>query len=54
MRTAYFQCIGGASGDMVLGALIDSGVPLEHVEGALGLMGVRASLLAQARSSAVG
>ena len=41
MRTAYFQSIGGASGDMVLGSLIDSGVPLEHVEGALGLMGVR-------------
>ncbi len=41
MRTAYFQSIGGASGDMVLGSLIDSGVPLEHIEGALGLMGVR-------------
>ena len=41
MRTAYFQCIGGASGDMVLGSLIDAGVPLEHIEGALGLMGVR-------------
>ena len=49
MRTAYFQCIGGASGDMVLGALIDSGVPLEHVEGALGLMGVRGVTLSSSK-----
>jgi uncharacterized protein (TIGR00299 family) protein len=50
MRTAYFQCIGGASGDMVLGSLIDSGVPLEHVEGALGLMGVRGVTLSSAQT----
>ena len=29
MRTAYIQSIGGASGDMLLGALIDAGLPLE-------------------------
>jgi len=28
MRTAYFDCISGASGDMILGALIDTGAPL--------------------------
>ena len=28
MRVAYIQSIGGASGDMVLGALVDLGVPL--------------------------
>jgi uncharacterized protein (TIGR00299 family) protein len=28
MRVAYIQSIGGASGDMILGALIDLGVPL--------------------------
>ncbi len=29
MRLAYIQSIGGASGDMLLGALVDGGVPLE-------------------------
>ena len=29
MRIAYIQSIGGASGDMLLGALVDVGVPLE-------------------------
>lgn len=29
MRVAYIQSIGGASGDMLLGALVDVGVPLE-------------------------
>ena len=34
MRIAYFHCIGGASGDMVLGALLDAGLPVEalHAE----------------------
>ncbi len=26
MRTAYFDCFSGASGDMILGALIDAGL----------------------------
>lgn len=29
MRACYFDCIGGASGDMILGALIDAGLPLK-------------------------
>lgn len=29
MRVAYIQSIGGASGDMLLGALVDLGLPLE-------------------------
>ena len=32
MKIAYIQPIGGASGDMMLGALTDLGMPLEHLE----------------------
>ena len=28
MRTAYFDCFGGASGDMIVGSLLDAGVKL--------------------------
>ncbi len=35
MKTAYFDCIGGASGDMLLGALIDAGLPVAALEGEL-------------------
>jgi len=31
MKVLYFDLIGGASGDMILGALIDSGVPAEKM-----------------------
>ncbi len=30
-KTAYFDTIAGISGDMTLGALIDAGLPLEHL-----------------------
>lgn len=32
MRAAYFQCIGGASGDMILGALVDVGLSVADLE----------------------
>lgn len=35
MKTAYFDCIAGASGDMILGALIDVGLSLETLEARL-------------------
>ena len=35
MNSAYFQCIGGASGDMILGALLDAGLSLDDLRGAL-------------------
>ena len=35
-RILYFDCFSGASGDMVLGALLDAGLPLEELRGALG------------------
>jgi uncharacterized protein (TIGR00299 family) protein len=35
MRVAYIQSIGGASGDMLLGALVDLGLPMETLRGGL-------------------
>ena len=40
MRIAYIQPIGGASGDMMLGALTDLGMPIEHLESELGKLNV--------------
>ncbi len=31
MRIGYLECFSGISGDMVLGALVDAGVPLSHL-----------------------
>ena len=39
-RIAYIQPIGGASGDMMLGALTDLGMPIEHLEAELGKLNV--------------
>ncbi len=40
MRVAYIQPIGGASGDMMLGALTDLGMPIEHLESELDRLNV--------------
>ena len=43
MRVAYFDCFSGASGDMVLGALLDAGLSMDALRrdvGAFGLPGV--------------
>jgi uncharacterized protein (TIGR00299 family) protein len=40
LKTAYLNCIGGISGDMLLGALVDAGVPLEQLDGALQTLNV--------------
>lgn len=31
MKIGYFQCFSGASGDMILGALLDAGLPLDYL-----------------------
>jgi uncharacterized protein (TIGR00299 family) protein len=31
MKLAYFDCFSGISGDMTLGALVDAGVPIDHL-----------------------
>ncbi|MDQ3646571.1 MAG: nickel pincer cofactor biosynthesis protein LarC [Actinomycetota bacterium] len=40
MRVLYFDCVSGAAGDMILGALIDAGAPLEEVRSTLDLLGL--------------
>ena len=39
-RLLYFDCFSGISGDMVLGALLDAGLPLDELKAALGSLAV--------------
>lgn len=39
-RIAYFDCFSGASGDMLLGALLDAGLTLEQLESDLQALGL--------------
>lgn len=40
MRIAYFDCFSGASGDMILGACLDAGYPLERLREGLAALAV--------------
>lgn len=40
MKIAYFDCFSGISGDMVLGALIDLGVPVDVIQAGIDSMGL--------------
>jgi uncharacterized protein (TIGR00299 family) protein len=40
VKTLYFDCFSGAAGDMILGALIDAGLPIDDLRTALGTLGV--------------
>lgn len=40
MKIAYFDCFSGASGDMILGALVDAGLSLEHLRQELAKLGL--------------
>lgn len=53
MTTAYVDTFSGVSGDMLLGALVDAGLPLEELQSALdtlGIQGLRLSSTAERRS----
>ena len=41
MRTLYFDCFAGASGDMILGAMVAAGVDPHALNGQLSLLGVQ-------------
>ncbi|HEY7677033.1 MAG TPA: nickel pincer cofactor biosynthesis protein LarC, partial [Candidatus Methylomirabilis sp.] len=46
VRIGYFDCFSGVSGDMVLGALVDAGLPVADLQGAIGALGVEGIALA--------
>ena len=43
-RVMYFDCFSGAAGDMILGALLDAGLPFDALQQALGSLGVEHEL----------
>jgi pyridinium-3,5-bisthiocarboxylic acid mononucleotide nickel chelatase len=48
-KILYFDCFAGASGDMVLGALLDAGLPLADLDTALGSLMLPGSRLSAER-----
>ena len=40
MKVLYFDCFAGAAGDMILGALLDAGLPFDELQKALGSLAV--------------
>jgi len=40
MSIAYFDCFSGVAGDMVLGSLVDAGMPLEYLKEQLALVDI--------------
>ncbi len=48
-RLLYFDCFSGISGDMVLGALLDAGLPLDDLKRALGSLAMSGYEVSTAR-----
>ena len=48
-KTLYFDCFSGASGDMVLGALLDLGLPIDALREALGSLAVEYGMVTSER-----
>jgi uncharacterized protein (TIGR00299 family) protein len=48
-RILYFDCFNGASGDMVLGALLDAGLPIEELRRALGSLAIDGASISATR-----
>src|SRR6185295_10877617 len=48
-RILYFDCFSGASGDMVLGALLDAGLPFEELRAALGSLAIDGASVSSAK-----
>ena len=44
MRIGYLECFSGISGDMLLGALVDAGVPFDCLERSTAALNVGARL----------
>lgn len=49
MKIAYFDLVAGASGDMILAALVDAGLPFEALQDALALLDLPEFEVTQAR-----
>lgn len=54
MKTAYFDAFSGASGDMILGSLVDAGLDLAALESALGSLGVHGYRLEARKETRLG
>ena len=54
MKIAYFDPVGGASGDMTLGALVDAGAPFEELRAGLGRLPVSGFTVERSRSERMG
>lgn len=54
MKTAFFDCIFGISGDMILSALVACGVPVEHMKKELGKLNVNGFELREHRVTCSG
>jgi uncharacterized protein (TIGR00299 family) protein len=54
LATLYFDCFSGASGDMILGALLDLGLPLDGLRAALGSLAIEYGEVTSERVSRAG